>query len=1220
MASTILALAVSLSDWLVYKNAKELLLSSTLSKMEGTLSLEIERITGEIDQAREQAEQLADAAIVQGFLFTLAPPKGNDNQATTNTKLVEIEGWRRYLEEQFTRLIQSKNYLQVRLINAENGMELVRVNRDREAFMPERVRGDELQNKSNRDYFKKGRSLKNGEIYISDITLNRENGQIVTPYQPTQRIVSPVYFDANKFSSGSNTEVLELAEQLRRFDQIRTLTSMRIAQSGNLAWHNRYSQTISNLNDFLSQMDQFTAVEDAVTLNELKLTHTDLQQSESLVIDYVRRGLLIDATQRIISKQYWQQKRHFKNTLEELISMLESRHQATSFRHTPKALIVINTDASTLLSTLNNTGSDKTLLVNSQGQYIHHPDKRRRWAFERNPDTQDVKIDEPWVWQALSETQKPKPSFDQHSELHITGKILYANDDPHRFLGLVITQPEEAVLKPIQAFKTQSIYVSILAILLSGLAIALFTRRQLKPISILTRQAKLITAGYDRSTLKIPNAKGEVKTMVDAFESLIEKLQHQTQEANENARAVSQLAETLEQRVKSRTAELAESMYKAEAASIAKSQFMATMSHEIRTPMNGVLGMAQLLDNSELTEQQRYYLRTINQSGQALLGIINDILDFSKIESGKLELEPIEFDLEHIAHDALHLLVATAEQKGLELIFNYDIHCPRHFKGDPGRIRQVLINLIGNAIKFTEEGYIQLNIRYDDSQHLPLSIEIIDSGIGISKEQQESLFEAFTQADASTTRRYGGTGLGLTISKRIITLMNGTIGVNSEAGQGTTFWFKLPLPPSQSPSQFTRANIDNVKVLIIDDNHINCVILEDLLQYWGLITVTATNRQQSIAALEHAIKIKDPFQLVLLDYMMPDCDGLTLGKEINDNYKLPQIMLTSATDENSPKALHKAGISICLSKPYSSKTLKNALEIALDKNNETLLLKPRSQYEVNNHRGCSTVDIKLNGKVLLVEDNLVNQEVAKGFLNQLGLEVDVAENGLVAIDRHKTSFYDLILMDCLMPIMDGFEATRKIRLQETGNRHTPIIALTANVMASDQQSCKEAGMDDFVGKPIEQDELVRKLSHWLGQEIEPSESPSHLTPKIEENTVEDKGLMVSEERFNKMRAQLKTHFQSIFSAYLMESDALIVGLKEAGEKGDIDTMIIAVHSLKSSSAALGAEQLSSLAESLESLYEKGNTQNWKADADNLSDIFQKTKQEMETLNEANLKN
>ncbi len=1207
MTSTILTIAVALSDWLVFKSTKELLLNSALSKMEGTLSLEIERIAGEIDHAQDQAEQLANSATVQGFLFSQENQQYDVTTGTTETE------WRRHLEESFSRLIQSRHYLQVRLIDAESGIELVRVNHPKSGLIPESVRGSNLQYKGDTDYVKNGSLLKNGEHYISDITLNRENGQLVSPYQPTQRIVSPVFFDAEQYTSGSSLQVLVLAEQLRRYDQRRTLASMRIAQSGNLAWQNRHDQAVMKLSIILNKLTYLISGDDLELLEALKQGNATLQKSEKLIMEHASEGLLIEATRNIIGDYYWSQKDRFKNTLEKLISSLESEYITTSYKRKPKALLVINTDATALMNTLAYKSSETALLVNNLGQYIYHPDENKRWRFELLPETEDIRAEEPWVWQALSETQKPKLSFDEHGELHITGKVLFVSNDRHRFLGLVITKLEEDVLAPIQIVKKQSIYSSILAILLSGFAIALFTHRQLKPISILTQQAKLITAGHDNSTLKIPDAQGEVKTMADAFETLIAELQQQTQEANENAHTISQLAETLEQRVKDRTAELADSMHKAEAASIAKSQFMATMSHEIRTPMNGVLGMAQLLANTELTAKQQNHLSTINQSGQALLSIINDILDFSKIESGKLDLEPIEFDLEHIAHEALNLLAITAEQKGLELIFNYDIHCARHFKGDPGRIRQILVNLIGNAIKFTERGYVQLNIHYDENKQTPLLFEVIDTGIGISKEQQGNLFEAFTQADASTTRRYGGTGLGLTISKRLIDLMDGHIGVTSEVSKGTTFWFQLPLKPSKIPTPLAHANIKNIRVLIVDDNHISCVILDELLKYWGVETTIASSQKTAISSLEQAISKGAPIQLVLIDYMMPDCDGLKLGKEIYNTYHIPQIMLTSAADHNRSEALREAGISTSLSKPYSSKTLENALEIALENNNSNLLNEPRSQYQMNEQQESPGVDINLTGKILLVEDNIVNQEVAKGLLNQLGLDVDIAENGVAAIERWKANSYDLILMDCLMPVMDGFEASRFIREQESKLRRTPIIALTANVMASDKESCKKAGMDDFIGKPIEQDELIDKLSEWLNPTLEISK-----TKVPQDNSDSPNDVVIDESQFHNMSIQLKTRFQIILTAYIEESETLINELRNAGEQGNIESMVRAAHSLKSSSAALGAQQLSRLAERLEGLYQSGQVENWTSDSNNLMSVYQKTKTKMESLNETHL--
>ncbi|WP_250655361.1 response regulator [Alkalimarinus coralli] len=1217
MTSCILAIAVALSDWLVFKSAKELILSSTLKRMEGTLSLEIERITREIDETRDQAQQLANSPIVQGFLFAR-----ENQQYDPKTESTEGE-WRRRLEEHFSRLIESKRYLQVRLIDTETGRELVRVNHPKKGLIPEPVRGDNLQNKSDTRYVINGRELKNGEVYISDITLNRESGKLEEPYQPTQRIVAPVFFDADTFTSGTSLSGLELAEQLRSYGQQRTLAAMRIAQSGNLAWHSRYEQTIHKLNIILDKLEYMSPEEGGILLKKLRLHHSNLQKAEQRVIDTASFGQLINATREIIGESYWSRKEAFKNTLEELILTFESEYITSNYKRRSKALLVINTNASMLLQTLENKRSETIMLVNAKGQYIYHPDKSKRWIFEHDPATRDIRHDEPWVWQAISETHNTRLSFDEHGELHITGKVLFTNNDRHRFLGLVVTRTKEDVLAPIEAFKAQSIYSAILAIILSGLAIAVFTHRQLKPITLLTEQAKQITAGSSSTTLSIPGAKGEVKTMVSAFETLISQLQQQTQEANENARAVSQLAETLDLRVKERTAQLAESMHKAEAASVAKSQFLATMSHEIRTPMNGVLGMAQLLAKSDLTSQQQYYLNTINQSGEALLSIINDILDFSKIESGKLELDPIEFDLEHVAHDALHLLATTAAQKGIELIFNYDIHSARYFKGDPGRIRQILINLVGNSIKFTEKGHIQLNIYYRESEPAPLRFEVIDSGIGISKEKQENLFEAFTQADASTTRRYGGTGLGLTICKRLIDLMGGSIGVTSEPGKGTKFWFNLPLAVSQKPARLARADLAGIKALIVDDSHTNCVILEELLVHWGVDVTIATTHSESLRKIDSAISDGSPFQLVILDYMMPGCDGFELGQQIKNKYHIPQVMLTSSPDQNKTETLRSAGISVCLTKPYKSETLKDALEIALIKSSDKLQHEPLSQYGVDEQRTAMPENVKLTGHVLLVEDNKVNQEVAKGFLSQLGLIVDIADNGLEALKRWKSTEYDLILMDCLMPVMDGYEASRMIREQETGKSHTPIIALTANVMNSDKQNCEKAGMDDFLGKPIEQDELVRKLCHWLNStKKEPTDKEQQgITPPHAETSAKDTGPtvmdnipVVDETHFTRMSSQLSSRFQQIVDSYVEESQDIINEFKLAGEQGDTQTMVRAVHSLKSSSGALGAQQLSKLAAGLEQRYTDGLTDSWETDLHDIERVYHKTRVMMDSLN------
>jgi signal transduction histidine kinase/DNA-binding response OmpR family regulator/HPt (histidine-containing phosphotransfer) domain-containing protein len=759
----------------------------------------------------------------------------------------------------------------------------------------------------------------------------------------------------------------------------------------------------------------------------------------------------------------------------------------------------------------------------------------------------------------------------------------------------------ETDLRPMWRALARGLGTTACALALSMLAALLLARRLRRgvtdPIAKLINAAQKVAASQNY-TLRIAHSRNdELGTLIDSFNNMLAQVEGR-------GAALTHHRDELERQVGVRTEQLEKAKNAAEAASRAKSAFLATMSHEIRTPMNGVLGMTEMLLGTELSETQRSYTQLVKQSGEHLLVIINDILDFSKIEAGKLTVEYINFNLWDLLDDIHTVYTPQAAGKRIQLHFDIANDIPVAICGDPNRLRQIMANLLGNALKFTDQGRILARVRIasEDSQAVMLRFEVHDTGIGISHEARSRIFDAFSQADDSTTRKYGGTGLGLAISKQLVELMGGAIGVENGRTQGSVFWFTVSFdkrrvdPDAPGAQQHT---LDGLRVLLVDEQDERRASLERHLATWRVASAGAAGAEDAFDLLHEAARAGRPFDAAILGMELRDTSGLLLAAGIKADPATRAtrlVLLSSDRLAADPVQRREAGVAYQLIEPARAADLFACLAT---RPRGQVAPAPRFQAPrpARTAVGRAPPASKVR-RVLLAEDNPVNVEVARAMLESLDLRVDCARNGAQALEMVRSGAFDAVLMDCQMPVMDGFAATTAIRREEREagrGRVLPIIAITANALQGDREACLAAGMDDYLSKPFTQQELAAVIGRWMALPLSASAHHDDVAPRLPPESVEViRRDVINRAALDKIRALSAERgdalVQKVITAYVDDVPQQLRTLRDAIAGADADGVRRIAHTLKSASANVGADALAAMCKAMEHLGRSDSTE------------------------------
>jgi signal transduction histidine kinase/CheY-like chemotaxis protein len=813
-------------------------------------------------------------------------------------------------------------------------------------------------------------------------------------------------------------------------------------------------------------------------------------------------------------------------------------------------------------------------LSDDRGAILFHPDHRHKGRQQP-----------PGLLSGIMSSIETGEVFKYHDEQ----ANLYLGRQLHPQLYLVAALPVGDLLA---ASRSMSVMVSLLtfvAITLTiGLLLLALRRLLVRPILQLNRAATAIGQGDLQAEVRI-HRNDELGQLAQSFNEMSGRLRDSHLELQERHRRLLAANEA------------------AQAANRAKSRFLATMSHEIRTPMNGVLGMLELLGHTSLTEKQQRFIVTARRSGRSLLRIIDDILDFTKIEAGRLELNEVSFRLDELIEDLGDQFGPRAHSAGIELIHWIEPDVPLRLRGDVDRLHQIITNLLGNAIRFTEQGHVSLWVSLtrqngsnpeahppgppEQDDHTLLLFEVRDTGIGISADAQQKIFRAFSQADGSTTRKYGGTGLGLAITRQLVQLMGGQLGVESHAGKGSTFWFTVGLRQDleESPPDATQHDLRGMRCLIVDGDPVSADALLRCVQANGMFAEAASTGADALRILRSSVERGIPFEVLIFTITLDDMTGEELRAKIEGDSRLPRIAtlpVIPVSEESGDISPSDGDHPVFITKPVSPNKLNRGLKDLLSQSSTM-----QAEVPAATPRGSREPDLQ-DIRILVAEDNEVNQEVIQYMLEEWGCSVRIVEDGLKALQAIEEEEFDLVIMDCQMPQLDGYETTRRIRLNESkssSNRYLPVIAVTANVMEEGIEACTNAGMDDYLSKPFNEGDLKRLLRKWISKKKEEVDSiPGHDPHGSGKDEILDEEVLEKLKLFQR-KGKPNLMIRTI-EAYLAHTQKRVAAMRDALQEGDAKTLSRLAHSLKSASANVGAIQLALICERLEEIGMAGRLQ------------------------------